>query len=58
MSKVMAVVRVLPANNVSAADDSHDGRNLPQHLVILMMCDKDSEVGGGLEAIAEHRLEA
>ena len=52
MSKVMAVVRVLPANNVSAADDSHDGRNLPQHLVILMMCDKDSEVGGGLEAIA------
>ena len=44
MSRDMAVVRLLPVNNESAADDSHDKLDLPQRLVSLMVCENGSKV--------------
>ena len=40
----MAVVRLLPANNESAADDSHDELDLPQQLMSLMVCENGFKV--------------
>ena len=48
----MAVVRLLPANNETAADDSHDELDLPQQLVSLMVCEDGLKVQNVLVATA------
>lgn len=51
-SRVMAVVKVLPANNESAVVDSHDEYDVPLQGLSLMMRENNSNVQDLLSAVA------